>query len=338
MLQSGFGSNGNALETGQKCQLNKTASNAEMNLLLLNLLRKVGVPAYPLLVSSHENGSPDMNVASVSQFDGVDVVVTDSITRRKYFLDCTQIDLCFRIPPYNVLNSYGYLIDPFKKSWMLILDPRILLQSEISVDAAIDSNGRVTGKFNMLFWGYSKAQTLRELKEKNNNTNTEKNDFAGTFPSLVIDSMTIPNTDGDNDSLSIKNVFHLKIQSNGGFYFFSPFMFSSFKKNPFVENERYTDIDFGSSQLYSTTIDLKIPKNLTIENLPKDIAIYKTDSTISFRRTIVQESDHILIRNYFVIKNANFINSSICYKFYKNNYLICRQFSHNCVIRVAFPI
>jgi len=159
----------------------------------------------------------------------------------------------------------------------------------------------------MLFWGYSKAQTLRELKEKSNNTNTEKTDLAGTFPSLIIDSTTLPNSDGDNDSLSIWNHFHLKIQSNGGFYFFSPFMFSSFKKNPFIENERYTDIDFGSSQLFSTKIDLKIPKYLTIENIPKDITMYKTDSTISFRRTIVQESDHILIRNYFVIKNANYI-------------------------------
>ena len=35
--------------------------------------------------------------------------------------------------------------------------------------------------------------------------------------------------------------------------------------------------------------------------------MYKTDSTISFTMTIVQEFDHILIRYYFVIKNANFI-------------------------------
>lgn len=289
------------------CWKNKTASNAEMNLLLLNLLRKAGVPAYPLLVSSHENGSPDMNIASVSQFNGVDVVVTDSVTRRKYFLDCTQKDLSYRIPPYNVLNSFGYLIDPYKNSWMLILDPRILLKSEISVDAVIDTNGHVTGKSNMLFWGYSKAQTLRELKEKNSNTHTEENDLAGTFPGLTIDSMVMPNTYEDNDSLVIKDHFHLDIPPNGGFYFFSPFMFSSFKKNPFIENERYTDIDFGSSQLYSTKIDLKIPQSFTIESLPKDIRMYKTDSTISFTRTVVRESDHILIRNYFVIKTANFI-------------------------------
>jgi hypothetical protein len=290
-----------------QCWKNKTASNAEMNLLLLNLLRKAGVSAYPLLVSSHENGSPDMNVATVSQFNGVDVLVNDSVTRRKYFLDCTQKDLSFRIPPYNVLNSFGYIIDPFKNSWVLILDPRILLKTEISVDATIDSSGHVAGKSNMLFWGYSKAQTLRELKEKKSKVNAQENDLAGTFPGITVDSMVIPNTYEDNDSLLIKNHFHLNISPNGGFYFFSPFMFSSFKKNPFIENERYTDIDFGSSQMYSTKIDLKIPKSFTIESLPKDIMMYKADSTISFTRTIVQESDHILIRNYFVIKNANFI-------------------------------
>jgi hypothetical protein len=289
------------------CWKNKIATNAEMNLLLLNLLRKAGVPAYPLLVSSHENGSPDMNIASVSQFNGVDVVVTDSVTRRKYFMDCTQKDLSFSIPPYNVLNSFGYLIDPYKNSWVLILDPRILLKTEISVDAVIDNNGLVKGKSNMLFWGYSKAQTLSELKEKNSKTNTEKNDLAGTFPSLTIDSTIITNNDKGNDSLSIKNDFRLNIPPNSGFFFFSPFIFSSFKKNPFIENERYTDIDFGSSQLYSTKIDLKIPKSFTIESLPKNVMMYKADSTISFTRTIVQESDHILIRNYFVIKNANFI-------------------------------
>jgi hypothetical protein len=85
-------------------------------------------------------------------------------------------------------------------------------------------------------------------------------------------------------------------------------MFSSFTKNPFTENERYTDIDFGSSQLYSSKIDLKIPKGISVESLPKDVTIFKPDSSISFRRTVLQEPGRLLIQNYFVVKNANFIN------------------------------
>ncbi|HEX4375439.1 MAG TPA: transglutaminase domain-containing protein, partial [Puia sp.] len=64
----------------EECWRAKQGSSAEMNILFLNLLRKVGVRCLPILISTRENGIPDPDFASLSQFNGVDILAVDSNT------------------------------------------------------------------------------------------------------------------------------------------------------------------------------------------------------------------------------------------------------------------
>ncbi len=102
------------------CYTSRSGSSAEMNILLLNLLRKAGINCMPLLVSTQINGNPDRDFPSISQFNGVDVMIRDSSLF--YIIDCTQKYLSFQIPPYNVLNSNAFLVDPVYKGWFFIQD------------------------------------------------------------------------------------------------------------------------------------------------------------------------------------------------------------------------
>jgi Domain of Unknown Function with PDB structure (DUF3857) len=285
------------------CWNSKTGSSAEMNVLLLNLLRKADIKCFPLLVSTHENGSPDMDFASLSQFNGVDVLVIDSGT--KYILDCTQKYLSFRIPPYNILNSNGYIVDHDGMGWMFIMDHRILMKTETYVNATIDSTGFVKGTAKTSFVSFAESERLKELKEKKDYNRSVESDLLNNDATLVSDTVTTEHL--EDDSLVEKQIFHFKSTSTDKFYFLNPFMFSVFSKNPFIENVRYSDIDFGSNQSFVTEILIKMTPNISIESLPKDIALYKNDSTIFFVRTVITGSNYILIRNNYVIKKAIFI-------------------------------
>ena len=127
----------------EECLKTKTPSSAEMNFLLLNLLRKAGVSCYPLLVSTHENGNPDESFPILSQFNGLDLLVYDSLLF--YDVDCTQKDLSFKIPPYNILNTYAYLLDFDKYGWIFVTDNRISMIKETSIQAEMDSQGGLKG-------------------------------------------------------------------------------------------------------------------------------------------------------------------------------------------------
>jgi Domain of Unknown Function with PDB structure (DUF3857) len=285
------------------CWNTKSGSSAEMNLLFLNLLRKAGVKCNPVLVSTRENGMPDMNFASLSQFNGVDVLIVDN--KNKYVVDCTQKYLSSAIPPHNILNSYGYIVDRDQMGWMLIMDHRILNRTEIYVDASMDTTGNVKGKAETSFIGFAKYERLKEIKEKKENSADP--DFTNNNPELICDTMLVEHLEPSDDSLALKLLIHFKPPSTGKFYFLKPFIFSSFDKNPFIENVRYSDIDFGSSQSYFTEIRIKLPLNVSVEGLPKDIALFKNDSAMSFVRKIVIENNYLLIKNHFEIKRALFI-------------------------------
>jgi hypothetical protein len=102
----------------EECWKNKTGSSAEMNILLLNILRKVNINCFPILASTHNNGKPDEAFPSLGQFNCVDIIVPDG--KNFYILDCTQKGLSYKMPPLNVLNTKAFIVDPKQANWIYI--------------------------------------------------------------------------------------------------------------------------------------------------------------------------------------------------------------------------
>jgi hypothetical protein len=288
----------------EECLKNRSGSNADMNLLFVNLLRKAGVTCYPLLISTRENGNPDPTFESLSQFNGVDVFIyRDSSTY--YVVDCTQKNLSYKIPPYNILNSNTYLIDEKSNGWVSVTDPRILMESNTFVYALMDERGIVKGNMNISLVGFAKTETLAEMKRRKDK-DEEANDLANNPEDLLVDSALMLHEKEDNDTLAQQVIFHFVPANTDKVYFLNPFMFSSFKKNPFRDSVRYTDIDFGCNQSYSEKIQVHIPDNFSIESLPQSRIIRLKDSSIFFKREFFSDETNILIRNSFVIRQAYF--------------------------------
>ena len=55
----------------------RSGNSADINLIILNLLRKAGIPCSPILVSTRNNGQVDEKFLSLSQFNGIDVLVPE---------------------------------------------------------------------------------------------------------------------------------------------------------------------------------------------------------------------------------------------------------------------
>jgi hypothetical protein len=287
------------------CWLSKSGSSAEINILFLNLLRTVGVKCYPILASTRDNGNPDIDFPSLSQFNGVDIVVMDSSTT--YTIDCTQKQLSFRIPPLNILNSYAYLVDEEKFGWIFVTDPRTLMKNEISMNASMDSAGSIEGKITLSFIGFAKSARLDDRKQKEDERDTHKSDNSANMPDLVIDTaFSEPDKDG-SDTLVENLGFHFALANTDKFYFLNPFAFSAFEKNPFKDSLRFTDIDFGCNQSFHARLRIKIPGIISIESMPADISLQKQDSSIFFGRKIRSDGGFVVIDNSFILKNAVFI-------------------------------
>jgi len=91
--------------------------------------------------------------------------------------------------------------------------------------------------------------------------------------------------------------------SSSNFYFVNPYLFFSFKKDPFIDSVRYSDIDFGCNQSIRIRMRIKISRNFLAEGLPGEISIQKQDSTISFKRNVFMEGDEGLSKVFHCLSN-----------------------------------
>ena len=66
----------------------KSGNSGEINLLLINLLKKAGLETYPMLVSERFDGKVDKSYPFMDQFNSVFACVI--ISNKKYYLDATD--------------------------------------------------------------------------------------------------------------------------------------------------------------------------------------------------------------------------------------------------------
>jgi hypothetical protein len=230
--------------------------------------------------------------------------VKDSLL--SFIVDCTQKRLSYRMPPYNVLNSNAYIVDADIPGWIFIMDSRILLKTEVTVDAEMDSAGNLTGTARIRDIGFAKTATLDALDKREGKPAGDESTENNITPGLFIDS-AIEFKNGIGDTLVRAFRFRYQPASSGIFYFVNPYMFFDFKKNPFRDSVRYSDIDFGCNQSINIRMRVKVARNFSVEGLPGGISIQKQDSTISFKRNVFMEGNYLVIENSFLLKNAIFI-------------------------------
>lgn len=277
----------------------KTASSAEINLILLNLLRKAGVKSHPLLVSTKDHGFIASDFPSLSQFNGVDVIaIVDSNT--VYTIDASIKHQTYKIPPLNVLNRKGYLLDKNNMRWVVIDDDRPLSTINMVINGTLDSNGIIKGEVVIKSLNYAKVEALdsTDIDEKKDEYTKKKQ------TGLNILSHKRENEKNLLEPLVDKLQFSYELENTDNFYFVNPQFFSTLQKNPFVEKERNTSIDFGCSQAVALQFYLKIPKDYSIEHLPKSVLLRSSDTSMSYTRSIFQDPTTILYKQNFQIKRA----------------------------------
>lgn len=286
---------------------NRSGNSAEINLSILNLLKKAGVESYPILVSTRDNGKPDLNFMTMGQFDGVDVIVIDS--NNYYVLDGIQKNLSYKIPPYNILNRDVFLVDTLNSKWVNITETRPLIKNTISVKAQISENGQMKGDAYISYFDHYKAMKLAEDEEDRLKSQEEINEESKEFieresPDISIDSLIEKNADEELLPLNHIIKFTYQLSDASDYYFIDPFFFSNFRKNPFTDSLRRTDIDMGSNQSYSLSLHITIAPGLVAEEIPKNILLRTEDSSMLFKRVIFHQDNVIVFRHNFEILRA----------------------------------
>jgi len=273
----------------------KTGNSTEVNLILYHLLKQSGVKAYPMVVSTRDHGKVNPAYSFLYQFNRSVVYIPVDSTRH-YVLDATSKYNSYLETPENLLNSYGLYIDKENKKYdILYLEREQPVRHVVMINADVQADGKMSGLAQISNFCYDRYTSIENYK-----TNGEKKyiDYLrGNNNSLSITSLKMDNLEADSLPLTQQVNFKLDLTSSDKDYIiFSPNLFSSMQTNPFLSENRYSDIEFGHTNNYNLTGIYKIPAGYKSDVLPKSISIVMPDQSITCRRMVVEQDGAIMVR------------------------------------------
>jgi len=274
---------------------NKTGNSAEINIILYHLLKKSGIDAYPMVVSTQKHGRVVPFYTSLAQFNRSVVYVPVDSTKN-YVLDATGKYNMYNEIPSELLNSSGLWIDNSKNKYdIVLLHNDKPVRQMIFVSGEIKPDGKLTGTVQISSTGYNKINSVQKYKtdgEKKYIDYLRDNDNNLKISSLKMQDMEV-------DSLPLMQNIEFSLDlagSDENYIYLNPNLFTSLKTNPFLSEKRMTDVDFRYLRNYAVNGLYKIPAGYKVDALPKSVTIVMPDKGISFKRLVAEQEGTIVVR------------------------------------------
>ena len=281
----------------------KTGNATEINLILYHLLKKSGVAAMPMVVSTREHGKVNPSFPYIGQFNRAVVYIPVDSTKM-YVLDASNKYNMYNEIPYTLLNSSGLSMDIDNKTEGLIfLQKQSPIRESIFITAEIKPEGKIDGSAEISSLSYNRMSDIDDYTtdgEKKYIDNLREDDN-----NLKISSLKMENMDVDSLPLVQNIKFNLDLTgSDDNYIYFNSNLFSSLHKNPFLSETRSSDIDFGYPSTLTINGIYKEPAGYKVDALPKNINMTMPDRGITFKRVIGEQNGSIVVR-YVVSYNKS---------------------------------
>ena len=281
----------------------KSGNSTEINMILYHLLKKSGVKVYPLVVSTKGNGKVNPANPTMSVFNNT-VVFCPIDSSSYYVMDASNKYGLYNTIPANILNSFGFLMDPGHKDYkpMFIENTTPAIQS-VLLNAEIKPGGKIAGNVEITSYAYNKIKVLQsyndvdEKKYKDSITHNDNN--------LKIASLKLENMDIDSLPVTQKIEFNEDLAgSDENYIYLNTNLFNPIGENPFKKEQRFSDIDLGYLDNYSIYGVYKLPVGFKTDALPKNISIVMPDQSMVFKRTVTEDDGSLLVKYTLIHRKA----------------------------------
>lgn len=281
---------------------NKKGTPTEQNLILTSLLREMGFNANPVILSTRDNGKVNQHFPLLDKFNyTICRVELDGVY---YNLDISDATLKMGMLPYDCLNGDGREINDAGGQFVNFSSNEKYKSYE-SIDAKIDlKSGKIFGKMEQSNAGYKGHSLRKEFKKIG--AEKMKESLKKDMRDIKILNITLENMEDQDKLQNIKMDFELQ-ESIGDedILYISPIFSGKMSENPFKQPERAYPVDFGYGSDYTYKLTLEIPKEFTVESLPKNTNTTLADKSgqFIFSSTFDAATNKINLMSKIMIRN-----------------------------------
>lgn len=288
--------------TLKKAYDKKTGSAAEINLLLTAMLKKAGIEADPVLLSTRDNGFVRTSIPNSDQFNYV--VCKVSVDGKTLLLDATDPYLPMSMIPEKCLNGRGWVVSENKSGWVNLTSGKKKL-NKVSANFSLDSNGMLSGSVKTTYDGYNAKKARSKLLSDGLETYSK-----GIKPNELweINNVSIEGEKTLNEPFveSIEAQVDLTSESTGDFLYLNPIFFLKEEQNPFISIERKFPVDFASTSEKMFYLSLTLPDGYSVEEFPKNTLIALSENAAKFQYNVAMAGNQITVLSRLFINKSLF--------------------------------
>lgn len=241
---------------------------ADLNLMLLSMLRIAGIQADPVIMSTRDNGLVNPLFAIISRFNYV--IVAAAADGKSWLVDATDPVRPFNMLPRECLNGQGWLVNSFGGSWVDLTNGEHHGE-DIKVEMKLDEKGGLSGTATKVYesydaWQVRKFCSLQGEEAYRDFTQSEKTNWK--INGLELENLKeLEEPVIERISLSIPDA----AEAAGTVMYINPVIDGREESNEYYAEERISVIDLAcpAKKKYSCTII--IPDGWTVAELPQSV-------------------------------------------------------------------
>lgn len=281
----------------------QTANSAEMNFLLVLMLREAGLKVNPALARTNDRGLMQIKYPLMSQFNQVLACV--EVFGKKVFLNAVS-----KFRPYDLLavrdlNFRAFVLDKKSPQWEKIV-PFDRNRQNILVEYNLTDIENPTCKFASQESGYYAASSRSRL------ANGQKENWLKRYINITEldideDIIELENEEDVNKPLKGEASFPIgeDWDLNSELIYLTPFP-AQVRKNPFLAETRQYKIDFNYKRSQTINVKIILPKECSVEDFPQSKAITLPNDGGKFTLASRVSGNELQMRAYYSINKPNF--------------------------------
>lgn len=275
------------------CLKEGKGNSAEINLALIQLLRKLDYNVEPVLMSTRENGRLSTFSPSYVKLNYViAAVLTDKDT---LLLDATDPFIPYYMLPLRTLNERGQMFSKNWTNWVPIATNR-KEKEMVMYTMNIADDMSMSGKISYSHSDYAALDFRHEYRDFNSDEEYVE-DFKQGKSGLKVISHTVNNL--DSLYLPVSEEFEVSISNAlsdlGDEWFFYPMLYEQVKENLFKTTERNYPIDYGYMREKSVILNFTLPEGFTVSSMPVSQTLKLPENVANFSVKSVVDANKIQI-------------------------------------------
>jgi len=284
----------------QKAYKESIGNVSDVNLLLVALLKKCGIKANPVLVSTRNHGIPLYPTLEGFNY----VIACAEVGGKIVLLDATDKLSYPNVLPQRVLNWEGTLVLEDGRFRKINLYPKKASQHNTIMSMTINNDGSLIGKQTSSYTDLAAMAYRKKVRGYSNDEYIDAliNDY--TFDDLV----DFESKNKEDLSKSVMESYSFEFDQGvdvvGNEMYFSPLFFYKLSENPFKLEDRTYPVNFTYPSSRKKIINVKIPVGYQVTSTPKPIKMSLPDGMGSFLFNISVVEGGLNVMSTFKINTA----------------------------------